>query len=446
MLPAYEKQSESTPGMSSTDDDKHEHLQSTIKIDFQPLHPIIGSFTMNEKLLSSYSARSILPDDGFAGALAGRVWRPGIGPSVVAIRGDGVFDISSAAPTMSRLAAMQDPAGFLGAVTGELVGTLDEIVANTSPDGRNPSLPWLLAPIDLQVVKAAGVTFAVSMLERVIEERARGDASAAAAIRGEVLRLVGDDLRRLKPGSPEAARLKDVLMAQGAWSQYLEVGIGPDAEVFTKAPTLSAVGAFMDAGLHPRSTWNNPEPEVVIIVTAEGRIVGATLGNDVNLRDFEGRSALLLSKAKDNNASCAVGPFIRFFDETFSLDDVRKTTVTLTVRGEDGFLMEGASSISEISRDPEELVAQVVGPHHQYPDGFVLFLGTMFAPTQDRDDPGMGFTHKTGDIVTIAAPELGSLVNRIRPSPECEPWTYGLSAFMTNLAHRNLLGGSDRPS
>ncbi|WP_370439251.1 fumarylacetoacetate hydrolase family protein [Microvirga sp. TS319] len=392
--------------------------------------------------MSSMDAADILPVDGYRGALAGRVWRPGVGPCVVAIRQEAVVDISATCATMSDLAAVADPARTLKSAPGERIASLDELMANTPSDHRDGSKPWLLAPIDLQVIKAAGVTFAVSMLERVIEERARGDAGAAAAIRAEVLRLVGDDLSRLKPGSPEAMALKQVLVAQGAWSQYLEVGIGPDAEVFTKAPTLSAVGPFMDAGLHPHSTWNNPEPEVVIVVTAEGRIVGATLGNDVNLRDFEGRSALLLSKAKDNNASCALGPFVRFFDESFSLDDVRRTTVTLTVEGVDGFRLEGASSITKISRDPADLVAQTLGPHHQYPDGFVLFLGTMFAPTQDRDEPGMGFTHKSGDQVTIAAPELGTLVNRIRPSSECEPWTFGLSAFMRNLAQRGLLKSS----
>jgi fumarylacetoacetate (FAA) hydrolase family protein len=383
---------------------------------------------------------STLPDDGTAGTLAGRVWRPDRdGPSVVALRGDDVIDVSRTFPTMSELCEAADPAGALRAAEGERVGSLAEILANTPPDGRDPSKPWLLAPLDLQAVKAAGVTFAISMLERVIEERARGNPDAAAAIRAEVNRLVGDDLAKLKPGSPEAMALKRVLVEQDAWSQYLEVGIGPDAEIFTKTAPMSSVGTGMDAGLHPKSTWNNPEPEVVLAVASTGRIVGATLGNDVNLRDFEGRSALLLSKAKDNNASCAIGPLLRLFDATFSLDDVRQTTVALTVEGPDGFRLEGSSSIALISRDPEDLVAQMMGADHQYPDGAVLFLGTMFAPIEDRDTPGQGFTHKLGDIVTIAAPKLGRLVNRMRHSSECEPWTFGAGALMRNLARRGLL-------
>jgi fumarylacetoacetate (FAA) hydrolase family protein len=379
----------------------------------------------------SLNAAAILPDDGETGALVGRVWLPAAsGPSVVAIRKTGVFDITSRYPTVSTLAEHGNPAAALREVEGARIGDLDAIAANTPPDRRDPAWPWLLAPIDLQVIKAAGVTFAVSMLERVIEERARGNPSAAAAIRTEITRLVGDDLSKLKPGSPEAMRLKEVLIAQQAWSQYLEVGIGVDAEIFTKAPVLSSVGAGMDAGLHPKSSWNNPEPEVVLVVSSNGRIAGATLGNDVNLRDFEGRSALLLSKAKDNNASCAIGPFVRFFDQSFSLDDIRNMDINLTVTGEDGFELEGFSSISKISRDPEDLVQQSIGPTHQYPDGFVLFLGTMFAPTKDRDGKDQGFTHKTGDLVTVASPKLGKLINRMRTSDACEPWSFGIGALI----------------
>ncbi|WP_407159598.1 fumarylacetoacetate hydrolase family protein [Bradyrhizobium sp. STM 3557] len=386
------------------------------------------------------TANDVLPDDGTKGTLVGRVWRPDVdGPAVVAVRADGVFDVTAAFPTVSVLCEQDDPAKALGGAKGERIGDLEAILANTPPDARDPRKPWLLAPVDLQVLKAAGVTFAISMLERVIEERARGNPASAEAIRTEVVRLVGDDLSKLKPGSDDAAHLKQVLIEQNAWSQYLEVGIGPDAEVFTKAPVLSSVGSGMDAGLHPKSTWNNPEPEVVLIVSSGGRIAGATLGNDVNLRDFEGRSALLLSKAKDNNASCAIGPLLRLFDDSFTLDDVRKMDVALTVKGADGFVLEGHSSISKISRDPTDLVAQTVGHVHQYPDGFALFLGTMFAPVKDRDAPGQGFTHKRDDIVTISAPQLGRLVNRMRPSDECEPWTFGVSALMKNLAKRKVI-------
>ncbi|HEX2944221.1 MAG TPA: fumarylacetoacetate hydrolase family protein [Rhodopila sp.] len=384
--------------------------------------------------------RATLPDDADKAALAGRMWRPDInGPAVVAIRGGQVFDISDIAPTMRDLCAIPDPAGTLRSAQGSPMGSLDAILDNTPPEQRDTTRPWLLAPIDLQAIKAAGVTFAISMLERVIEERARGDLNAAAAIRAEVNRLVGDDLAKLRPGSPEAMRLKEVLIQQGAWSQYLEVGIGPDAEIFTKAQPMAAVGTGADAGLHPNSSWNNPEPEVVIAVASDGRIVGATLGNDVNLRDVEGRSALLLGKAKDNNASCAIGPFLRFFDTHFTLDDIRACTVSLRVEGSDGFVLEGSSSIARISRDPADLAAQMLNAHHRYPDGAVLFLGTMFAPIQDRDAPGQGFTHKYGDIVTIAAPSLGRLVNRMMPTDQCEPWHFGVGALMRNLAGRNLL-------
>ena len=381
-----------------------------------------------------------LPEDHASAALAGRVWRPdAAGPSVVRIEAGRVIDVTADVPTMTALCEAPDPASHLRELTGEDLGALDAILANTPEATRDASKPWLLAPIDLQAVKAAGVTFARSMLERVIEEQAKGAPEKALAIRSEVERQLGGDLRRLKPGSPQALALKKTLIEAGAWSQYLEVGIGEDAEIFTKAQPLSAVGHGMEAGLHPRSTWNNPEPEVVLVVASDGRVVGATLGNDVNLRDFEGRSALLLSKAKDNNASASIGPFIRFFDGGFNLDTVRGMEVSLEVTGEDGFRLTGRSSMREIARDPADLVGELIGKTHQYPDGAVLYLGTMFAPTDDRGTPGMGFTHKAGDVVTISTPTLGRLANRMTMADAAPPWTFGAQALMQNLARRGLL-------
>jgi fumarylacetoacetate (FAA) hydrolase family protein len=380
------------------------------------------------------------PQDRRQAALVGRVWKPAVeGPSVTAVRGDDVVDISRHAPTMRDLCEANDPAALAKSADGLVLGSLADILANTPRARRDAGKPWLLAPIDLQAIKAAGVTFAISMLERVIEEQARGAPERAAEIRAEIDGAIGDDLRRLRPGSEQAEALKEVLIRRGMWSQYLEVGIGPDAEIFTKAQPMSAVGHLAEAGLHPMSAWSNPEPEVVLVVSSAGRIVGATLGNDVNLRDLEGRSALLLGKAKDNNASATVGPLIRLFDAGFSLDDVRAAELRLSVEGEDGFRLEGSSQMSRISRDPEDLVGQTIGANHQYPDGFVLYLGTMFAPTQDRDAPGQGFTHHVGDVVTIESPRLGRLTNIMTHSPDAEPWTFGAAALMRNLAKRGLI-------
>jgi len=357
---------------------------------------------------------------------------------VVTLRAGRVLDITSRlAPTLRDLLEITDVSGFVAAQTGEDIGGLDEIAAMSTEAGSGQTR--LLAPCDLQAVKACGVTFAGSMVERVIEERAAGDASRAEAIRTRVAAAIGDSLRGLVPGSDKAAEVKRVLQAEGLWSQYLEVGIGPDAEVFTKAQPMAAVGWGASVGLHPVSSWNNPEPEVVLAVDSTGRIVGATLGNDVNLRDVEGRSALLLGKAKDNNAAAAIGPFLRIFDDGFSLDDVRGLELSLRVEGTDGFVMTGRSSMNQISRDPADLVRQTRGRHHQYPDGFMLYLGTLFAPVQDRDAPGQGFTHHLGDVVTIAAADLGALVNTVRLATEAPEWTFGTAALMRNLAERRLI-------
>lgn len=387
------------------------------------------------------TAASILPTDAESAVLVGRVHVEAVdGPSVVTIRDGLVVDLSAHFATMSMLTELPDPASAVRSACGPVLGTLDDaLLGALEPDSR-PTIA-LLSPIDLQAVKAAGVTFVVSMLERVIEERSAGDPSRAKAFREEIRELIGRDLSNVRPGSPEAMQVKQALLASGDWSQYLEVGLGVDAEIFTKTSPLATVGGAADIGIHPRSEWNNPEPEVVLAVSSTGDVVGATLGNDVNLRDFEGRSALLLSKAKDNNASAAVGPFIRLFDDDFSLDDVRQLTVRLRVSGHDGFMLEGESSMSMISRDPTDLVSQLIGATHQYPDGAALYLGTMFAPTQDRDAPGAGFTHHVHDVVEITTPQLGSLVNQVRTSDTCPPWTYGLTALMSNLAERGLLDG-----
>lgn len=374
------------------------------------------------------------------GIYLGRVWRSDAeGPSIVTLRDGRVIDITSReAPTSRDVMELADPAGHVASAKGEDLCSLQELLDSSRSTARGTA-PYLLAPVDLQAVKACGVTFARSMIERVIEERAAGDASAASDIRKTVGNIIGDNLRDLVPGSPQAMEVKKALVEAGLWSQYLEVGIGPDAEVFTKAQAMSSVGWGAEIGIHPISSWNNPEPEVVLAVSSDGTVKGATLGNDVNLRDVEGRSALLLGKAKDNNASSSIGPFIRLFDKSFTIEDVRAAELDLIVEGEDGYRLEGRSSMKEISRDPLDLVKQTVGRHHQYPDGFVLYLGTLFAPIEDRDTPGGGFTHKVGDRVTISSPRLGSLENTVRHSTECAPWTFGAADLMRNLARRDLI-------
>jgi fumarylacetoacetate (FAA) hydrolase family protein len=388
----------------------------------------------------SKEAQSVLPEDADQSLLIGRIWDvDSAGPRVVAVSGPDVFDLSRLAATVSELLELPDPAAAVRSaladpdVAERRWATADVVQASLAGDAARPRL---LAPVDLQVIKACGVTFVDSMVERVIEERCAGDATRAADIRELVGRALGGSIAALRPGSAEAAEAKRVLIQEGLWSQYLEVGIGPDPEVFTKAPVLSSVGLGAGIGIPGFSSWNNPEPELVLIATSQGRVVGATLGNDVNLRDVEGRSALLLGKAKDNNASSALGPLIRLFDAGFTLETLRTEEILLRVEGPEGYLLEGRNSVSRISRPFEELVAATHGKHHQYPDGFALFTGTLFAPTQDRDQPGQGFTHKHGDLVTIRSRHLGALVNRVGPCEELPEWTFGLRRLFDYLSRQ----------
>ncbi len=392
--------------------------------------------------VTTLSGLNMLAKDLGQGTWISRVWIPGAtaGPAVVLLKDGQVYDISVRVATVSALLELDDPVQYLRRLPLEQpLISLDDLLKNSDAALRDENLPWLLAPIDLQAVKAAGVTFAASLLERVVEEQAKGDPAKADAIRDALASRIGADLSQIVPGSAQAEALRKVLVEQGLWSQYLEVGIGPDAEVFTKAQPMSAVGHGADIGIHPKSSWNNPEPEVVLAVSSNGIVRGAMLGNDVNLRDFEGRSALLLGKAKDNNASTSLGPLLRLFDETFNMDDVRNAQVDLRVEGQDGFILEGHSSMRQISRDPLDLVQQTLNENHQYPDGLVLFLGTLFAPKQDRDQPGNGFTHKLGDMVAISNAQLGTLSNRVTTSDQAPQWNFGLRSLIESLSRRGLL-------
>lgn len=380
-----------------------------------------------------------MDDTEFAGTYVARVWNPTAGgPSPALVTADGVHDLSRTVGTMRSITEAANPVDLVRNAERDRIGSVEEILENSWAPTRRPDAAWLLSPFDLQVIKAAGVTFVSSMMERVIEEQALGDPDRADGLREKVVATIGGSLASLQPGSAEASELKQFLLGEGLWSQYLEVGIGPDAEIFTKASPLASVGFGAEVGISSLSSWNNPEPEVVLAISSEGRVVGATLGNDVNLRDVEGRSALLLPRAKDNNASGSIGPWLRLFDTTFSEQDVATSILDMHITGDDGYSLRAQARLSEISRSIPDLTAQLIGRHHQYPDGAALFLGTPFAPVDDRDQPGRGFTHRIGDVVTISSGFVGTLANSVNRSEDCEPWTMGIHALYANLASRGI--------
>ncbi|SEB54649.1 Fumarylacetoacetate (FAA) hydrolase family protein [Paramicrobacterium humi] len=389
---------------------------------------------MNRQRTGNAPASSqVLPADAAAALLVGRVWDAATGgPRPVRVDGEDVYDLFPVAPTVAALLERPDPVADLLAVTGSPRWQLSELLAATFAEDQHRS--QLLTPVDLQVVKACGVTFVDSMIERVIEERCAGDPTRAASIRQSLTTVLSAEIGDIEPGTVEADRVKHVLLKEGLWSQYLEVGLGPDPEVFTKAPVLASVGTGARIGVASFSDWNNPEPELVLIADSRGQARGCTLGNDVNLRDVEGRSALLLGMAKDNNASSAIGPFIRLFHDSFALEDAREERLQLRVTGAaDGYELVGENNVARLSRSFERLLSATHGDHHQYPDGFALYTGTLFAPVQDRGAPGEGFTHRLGDQVNISSEHLGALINEVGAAEQLPRWEFGIRSLMDYL-------------